>query len=180
MSINDKLLFSIFLLATGILVYVVSESHLSLLLPGVLHRDTDMFNVMGFSVLSHYEGIVDALAHISYGIPICRTINIYKAINFCREHNITSFYILLDSKHVRSFVYYNNTLYMFDLADPSYVFNPKDSIIIFCNLDIEKSGNITDILPNCNIIFYKGEYIPYFKHLISKILLYNYTWEKKR
>jgi len=189
-------LFTIFYLMIAILIYVLSESGLiDVLAPGVLHREVNALNIKGYGILQHYSGIVDALLHVAYGVDICRVTNIYKTIEFVRELrdlgvlDINTFYIIVDGKHARGAIIYdkicnitisypngtivcaeykpvNVTVIAIDFTDRSYTFNPRDSIIMRCNIVFDKD----DLYPDCDIIYYKGEYAFGFKDEVDKIL----------
>jgi len=90
---------------------------------------------------------------------------------FAMEKNVNSFYLMIDNRHVRGFVIYNGSTAVraIDYSDPSYVFNPSDSIIMKCTIVFDTD----DIYPNCNIIYFKGEYSYVFKDEATKILEYD-------
>ncbi len=196
---NRLVLFSILYLTTAVLVYVLSGSGIiNILAPGILHSEVNTLDIEGYGLLEHYSGIVDALSHIAYGVEICRVDNVYGTIEFVKELrdlgliDNDTFYLLMDNNHVRgvvisdkickvSVIYENNntvgcaeyqktntTVQVIDYTDSEYTFNPKDSIIIKCDLIFDND----DIYPDCNIIYYKGEYDFAYKDEINEILEY--------
>jgi len=196
---NRPVLFVVFYLIAAILIYVLSESGLiDVLVPGTLNKEVNALNIKGYGVLMYYSGIADALLHIAYGVKICRVTNVYETIEYVKLYrelglsNIDSFYIIIDGKHARGaiiideicnttkgiIVYHNGTrkcteyerintkVLAIDLTDRTYVFNPKDVTIMKCNIVFE----IDDLYPDCDIIYYKGEYAFGFKDEVDKIL----------
>ncbi len=131
-------------------------------------QNLDNLDIYG---LAYFKGVLDTLYFQYTNTFICRYNNLNEAMFFIDKHNAyynSTIYLLADPQHVRSAVWYNNTLYVFDVTDPTYHFKPSDSEIFECTMSTEQY-----YYENCTIIYYDGLYHliePQDKYVISSLL----------
>lgn len=95
-----------------------------------------------------YTGVVDAYANMVAKKFVCRSINVYATVHDVIQNNATTFYLILDQKHVRG--YFNNKLY--DITSPDYEFFPENTTILKCNLIYRDN----DIVTKCFVVYTHG------------------------
>lgn len=121
--------------------------------------------------LLYYKGAMDTHYFRYTNTFICRYNNLDSAMLYVSENNAyynSTIYLLFDQTHIRSAVWYNNTLIVFDVSDPAHNFKIENSEIIRCTVSKVKYHGM-----NCTIIYYNGLYRiigPEDKYAISKLL----------
>ena len=104
--------------------------------------------IFQYYVVIFYSGIADAYANLIADKFVCRSKNIYLTLHDVINNNATTFYLILDSKHVRG--YFNGTFY--EVTAPDYTFYRNNVTILECTLEYSDS----DVFPFCLVVYTRG------------------------
>ena len=126
--VSDKTLSEsfIFLVMLSIFLGHILEAHIlsaAFVLFPALRKPIFMY-INNYTLLSYaaafHSGAADYIINRLEGTTVCRHVNIFRAILLAKKHNISTFYILTDFNHLRTYV--NGTL--IDYTLPSYKMDP--------------------------------------------------------
>ena len=162
------------LILFGIISYIISNTIGFTAIFGVpkeIEQTNQNLEYLDPYELSYFKGVLDTLYFQLSNTYICRYNNLASAMQFIANSDAyynSTIYLLLDTEHIRAAVWYNNSLYIFDVTSPSYQFKPLDSKIFECTASNEQYYGV-----NCTIIYYDGLYRlikPQDKYVISRLL----------
>ncbi len=162
------------IIITAIVAYILTNYYgftIIFNIPQRITQTSQNLNNLDIYDIAYFKGVLDTIYFQLSNTYICRYDNPASAMQFIANNNAyynSTIYLLFDPDHVRAAVWYNNTLYVFDVTDPTHKFEPLNSEILECIMSTEQY-----YYWNCTIIYYDGLYHPIQsqdRYVISRLL----------